>query len=77
MKTLISISLAITGAFLFSYAVFAFDPPTADPPEGNVSAPINVGPDAQVKSGGLWVGSLGVDGDIVDGSGSIIFDSAT
>ena len=77
MKTLLSISLAITGAFLFSYAVFAFDAPTADPPGSNIPTPINVGPDAQVKSGGLWVDSLGVDGDIVDGSGSVIFDSGT
>ncbi len=50
------------GIFLAGYAVFAFTPPTAGPPNGNVPTPINTGPVAQVKSGGLWVGSLGVDG---------------
>lgn len=50
------------GVFLAAYAAFAFDPPASAPPGGNVPAPINVGPDAQIKAGGLWVGSLGVDG---------------
>ena len=77
MKTLFSIFLAITGAFLFSYAVFAFDAPTADPPGANVPAPVNVGPDAQIKSGGLWVDSLGVDGNITDAFGGVIFDGGT
>ena len=58
-----STALGLTlGVFLAAYAVFAFDPPASAPPGGNVIAPLNVGPDAQIKEGGLWVGSLGVDG---------------
>ena len=33
-----------------------------------MSAPINVGSEVQVKSGGLWVGSLSTDGGIKTGS---------
>ena len=50
------------GVLLAAYAAFAFDPPASAPPGGNVPAPLNVGADPQVKAGGLWVGSLGVDG---------------
>lgn len=42
--------------------LFAWTGPTATAPNGNVSAPINVGSSSQVKSGGLWVASLGTDG---------------
>ena len=52
------------GVFLAEYAVFAFTPPTEVPPGGNTLAPVNIGSDPQVKAGGLWVGSLGVDGSI-------------
>lgn len=41
---------------------FAWTGPTATPPSGNTSAPINVSATSQIKSGGLWVGSLGADG---------------
>ena len=76
-KNLFTIFAAVLGAFLFSYAVFAFTFPTTDPPGDNVDASINVGPDSQVKAGGLWVGSLGTDGDIYDDLGGVIFNSTT
>lgn len=38
--------------------VRAYSPPTAPPPGGNISAPINVGPATQTKSGGLTVGGV-------------------
>ncbi len=64
------------GVLIAGYAVFAYTPPTVAPPGGNVSAPLNVGSGAQVKSGGLWVNSLGVDGGVqiggrIDASGNI------
>ncbi len=40
--------------------VSAWTAPTAAPPSGNVSAPVNVSGTSQVKSGGLGVGSFNV-----------------
>lgn len=57
----------ILGLVLAGYGVFAFQTPAQAPPDGNVPAPVNVGPDNQIKSGGLWVGSLGVDGGVIIG----------
>lgn len=48
--------------FFFALAVFAWTEPSQAPPGGNMLAPINIGSSNQVKSGGLWLGSLGVDG---------------
>jgi hypothetical protein len=64
------------GILIAGYAVFAYTSPTVAPPGGNVPAPLNVGPAAQVKSGGLWVGSLGVTGGVqvggrIDATGNI------
>jgi hypothetical protein len=53
--------LVFTGV-LFSTTMFAWTGPSTTAPGGNVSAPVNVGATSQVKSGGLWVGSLGVSG---------------
>lgn len=60
-KTFTAAFLVFTGV-LFSTTLFAWTGPTATAPSGNVSAPVNVGATSQVKSGGLWVGSLGVTG---------------
>ena len=51
-------------AGLSSVVVFAqsWSGPTATPPENNTPAPINVSAVSQSKTGGLWVGSLGVSG---------------
>jgi len=40
------------------YAVADWQPPTEAPPEGNVSAPINVGSDDQTKEGGLTINGV-------------------
>ncbi|MBU4298589.1 hypothetical protein KJ636_00915 [Patescibacteria group bacterium] len=42
--------------------IYAWTEPTASPPGDNVSAPINVGPTLQYKSGVLGVGGLQTDG---------------
>ncbi len=56
------------GLLLAGYAVFAFTPPIQAPPAGNVTTPLNTGGTPQVKSGGLWVGSLAVGGGVKVGS---------
>lgn len=62
LSTILGLTL---GVFLAGYAVFAFTPPTQTPPDGNVEAPINVGPGDQIKEGGLWIEDwLFVDGGV-------------
>lgn len=50
-------ALAVVLSFGLSYAL-AWTAPTATPPSGNVSAPINTSATAQTKEGGLTFGSL-------------------
>ena len=50
--------------------VSAWTGPAGSPPTGNTSAPINISATSQVKSGGLWVDTLGTTGNAVFG-GSI------
>jgi len=45
-------------SLIIGYFVFAWQEPTAPPPQRNVPAPINVGPKDQIKEGGLSVGSF-------------------
>ncbi|MBX4216066.1 hypothetical protein KW797_03900, partial [Candidatus Parcubacteria bacterium] len=47
--------------------VYAWVGPTATAPAANVAPPLNTGSVAQVKSGGIWAGSLGADGGVVAG----------
>ncbi|KKW08637.1 MAG: PE-PGRS family protein [Candidatus Kaiserbacteria bacterium GW2011_GWA2_49_19] len=61
LQSLKILILAIILSIGVSY-VYAWTGPTATAPDGNVSAPINVSATSQVKSGGLWVASLGTDG---------------
>jgi len=64
----ISTVLGLTfGILLAGYAVFAYTPPTQAPPGENTPAPVNVGPDSQVKQGGLSIDSLLVGGGIKTG----------
>lgn len=51
------IALAVVLSFGLSY-VYAWTAPTATPPTGNVSAPLNTSGIAQTKTGGLTVGEL-------------------
>ena len=47
--------------------VYAWTGPTATAPNGNTATPINTSATSQVKSGGLWLGSLGTDGGAIFG----------
>jgi hypothetical protein len=42
-------------SILVSYLGFAWTEPSQNPPQGNVPAPLNVGPEPQIKEGGLWI----------------------
>ena len=44
-----------------SAAFAAWQGPSSEPPQGNVPAPINVGPLFQEKLGALWASSIGTD----------------
>lgn len=55
------IALAVVLSFGLSY-VYAWTAPTATPPGGNVSAPINTSGTAQTKTGALTVGGLRIPG---------------
>lgn len=51
----------------FGYLTIAWTEPGVPPPEGNVSAPVNVGSDGQSKEGGLILNTGGAEyGLIVD-----------
>ncbi|MEK7647103.1 MAG: tail fiber domain-containing protein [Patescibacteria group bacterium] len=56
--------IALFTAFsINTVVVLAFSAPSGAPSIGtNVAAPVNVGGVSQIKSGALWVGSLGTDG---------------
>mgnify|MGYP001600792682 FL=1 len=65
MKKYIPISLIILSLiFVANYIVMSqvFNDATDTPPNGNVPAPINVGPMSQSKEGNLEVGSLTLGG---------------
>ena len=63
----ISISFGILVLlFAIGFYVFAWTEPSQAPPNGNVAAPINVGPIYQAKTGGLGVKSLTVNSDLND-----------
>ena len=57
-----ALSLLVFAIVLFAAASYSWTGPTGTAPANNVSAPINVGTASQVKTGGLWVASLGTDG---------------
>lgn len=59
--------LAVVISFGLSYAL-AWTAPTAIPPGGNVSAPINTSGTAQTKTGALTVGSITTAGAVTAGS---------
>ncbi len=60
----LTLSLCIVLISGVSFAL-AWTGPTQTPPNGNVSAPINIGTTAQVKNGGLSVNSLAVFGNTI------------
>ena len=65
-----TIAVAVLSFILGTISVgfaYAWNGPTAAPPNGNVAAPINVGPTDQVKNGGLGLNSLAVFGNSLFG----------
>ncbi len=64
--------LTIAGVIWLQIAFAAWQGPSAAPPGSNVSAPLNIGPDLQIKSGGLDIAELYFDGS----RAKIDFDSA-
>jgi hypothetical protein len=59
--------LVLSGAIVF-IALAVWQGPTADPPDENVAAPINVGSDDQTKTGDLTVGNLFLDNGAGEGN---------
>jgi hypothetical protein len=55
LSTILGLAFGIS---LIAYGVFAFTPPDADPPEANISAPLNVGSATQEKTGGIRSGGF-------------------
>ena len=81
IQSLKTIALALILALGLNFAM-AWTGPTGAPPANNTSAPVNVSNTAQIKSGGLWLGSLGTDGGaifggIVSANGGLIIERRT
>lgn len=67
-----SIITIVLAVFIVTGIVWAdWSPPVEEPPAGNLPAPINAGPESQVKAGNLWVRSLGVDVGLVVENGNV------
>lgn len=62
MRTIAKQVAGVALALGFVTAAGAWQGPISDPPQGNVAAPLNVGPSAQSKQGTVGVGGLGVFG---------------
>lgn len=66
MRTLLVAFIGgIVGTVLASVIALAWTGPTSAPPNGNVSAPINVGTTDQIKNAGLGVNALAVFGNAI------------
>ncbi|OGG60096.1 hypothetical protein A3C86_00895 [Candidatus Kaiserbacteria bacterium RIFCSPHIGHO2_02_FULL_49_16] len=76
LQSLKILILAIVLSIGVSY-VYAWTGPAATAPGGNILAPVNVSATSQVKSAGLWVGSLGTDGGASFGGGVKIGNNDT
>jgi len=63
--------------FVLNYLVLAWTEPTQSPPEGNVSAPLNVGNTGQSKSGGLIVNTGGAAVGFVVDKGNVGIGTTT
>jgi len=57
--------------FAVGFYVVAWTPPTAPPPGNNVDSPLNVGPNAQYKSGGLILNTGGADNGLIVDKGNV------
>jgi len=64
-------------SFLLTYLVLAWAEPSTSPPDGNVSAPLNVGNTGQSKSGGLIVNTGGAAVGFVVDKGNVGIGTTT
>jgi len=61
LKSVSFLAAVLILSFAAAYFISAWQEPASNPPGGNVSAPINEGPDTQTKSGGLNIsGPVGI-----------------
>ncbi len=65
MRTASLVAAFITGTTFASFFALAWTGPTSAPPNGNISAPINVGTTDQIKNAGLGINSLAVFGNAI------------
>lgn len=79
MRFSIFISGILVGGIIFSAfsIVIAWTGPSSAPPNGNVSAPLNVGSTDQVKNAGLSVNALAVFGNAILSGTSLYFNFGT
>ncbi len=63
----------IVGTVFASAVVFAWTGPTSAPPNGNVSAPVNVGTTDQIKNAGLALNALAVFGNSILSGPSVTY----
>jgi hypothetical protein len=64
-------------SFFILTIVLAWTEPISSPPGGNVSAPINVGPTGQIKSGGLILNTGGAPIGLIVATGSVGIGTTT
>ena len=55
----------IVGLLVATNVLYAWTGPSTTAPGGNISTPLNTSATDQVKAGGLWVGALNANGEIV------------
>jgi len=68
----IALILGVLAMSVFvGYFIFAWTEPTQPPPQGNVPAPINVGPQGQAKEGGLILNTGGASIGLLVQSGNV------
>jgi hypothetical protein len=76
-KFLLSVFGVLTMSILLSYLVFAWTEPSQSPPQGNVPAPINVGPQGQAKEGGLILNTGGAPYGLIVANGRVGIGTST
>jgi len=64
-------------SFFILTIVLAWTEPISSPPGGNVSAPLNVGPTGQIKSGGLILNTGGAQIGLIVATGSVGIGTTT
>ena len=76
-KTILTLLSVLILSFTISYGFAAWTEPTASPPEGNISAPINISSTGQTKSGTLTINADFTANRLIDtSSGNYYVDPA-